>query len=269
MQAFAKKMRAQRRMQSLVPYTNGRAEIIDEYIDVSRPVPTYVNSGGTRNVNRPIYVRKMNKRNQSRSIKSIANTTIHSRNVATDKRIKQKKISQFTYGYIDGFVHRFMTRLFLVMSEPFVLIMMSALIMLIYIHHYHVEDSYIDKISKKLNETETTRPIANWINENTNRMFGIVMCLIASTQVPAIYTYSTLLISIILILVLPKQNIIVYFTTTMILVLYHKLKLKTDRIVIIVVYIAINIIVYYDDIVKYHVPAHDTPKSSSSSKPKQ
>jgi len=118
------------------------------------------------------------------------------------------------------------------------MITMTALIFIIYVHYYHVNDSYLHLFVVKLNATNTTQPISQWVDMNSNRIFGMIVSIITSSQILDAYRYTTLLISFIIKLIVPKQNIVLYFSASI--------------IILIISFIILNLIIYYDDYITYH-----------------
>lgn len=85
-----------------------------------------------------------------------------------------------------------------------------------------------------------------------NKMFAIIMLIYHSFQIPIKYRYFTTLLSMITIFLMPSLSIVTYSATTFGVVMYHKMKKRSDKFIILIFYAVIMSWFYYDEIIKYH-----------------
>jgi len=161
-------------------------------------------------------------------------------------------IRKVKYGLIDGFFQRIFSKFSLVLIDPYTYIGLLLMSALMYIHYFHVDESAVNSFVKTLKKSDSTKPFAEWIEKNINKIFAIVMMLYHSIQISSKYRYFTTLISLILILLLPTLSIATYSLIIFGLVFYHKLKKRADKFIILLCYFVTASWFYYDDIIKFH-----------------
>ncbi|APG77667.1 hypothetical protein [Hubei Wuhan insect virus 9] len=198
------------------------------------------------NVNTIQRGRKFNKQRRSRSRtprRSISRSRSRSR-TSIRKNIK--------YGPIDGFLHRIWSKSTSLIIDPYTYIGIIIFSILIYIHQFHIDDSAVNSFIKTVKKNDSLKPFADWFENNINKFFALIMVLYQSLQISPKYRYFTTLISFMLILLLPTLNVATYSMALFGSILYHKMKYKMDKIVILSIFLLAAIWFYYEDLMKYH-----------------
>lgn len=145
---------------------------------------------------------------------------------------------------IDGFVSRTIAQLQITLSNPLVAMMMAIIIFSVYTHYYNYDASVVKSIVDGLNSTESTKPLALWINSNVQKFFAVTATVAASLSLPADVMYSSMVIGVVVILMMPTAPITLYFIIIAFIVLYVRLKAKSDKFVVLI--FAAIVMVYYN-----------------------
>nr|BBV14750.1 hypothetical protein 2 [Barley aphid RNA virus 2] len=167
-------------------------------------------------------------------------------------RSRTPKRTTIKYGTIDGFINRIMNKFSTILVDPYTYIGLALMSMLMYIHYFHIDDSAVNSVVKTLKKNDSTKTFAEWIENNINKMFAIVMLIYHSFQIPVKYRYFTTLLSMITIFLLPSLSIVTYSATIFGVVMYHKMKKRSDKFIILIFYVLTMSWFYYDEILKYH-----------------
>ncbi|APG77670.1 hypothetical protein [Hubei Wuhan insect virus 9] len=167
-------------------------------------------------------------------------------------RSRTPKRTTIKYGVVDGFINRIMNKLSSILVDPYTYIGLALMSSLMYIHYFHIDDSAVNSIVKTLKKNDATKAFAEWVDGNINKIFAIIMLLYHSLQIPIKYRYFTVLLSMITVFLMPSLSIVTYSATIFGVVMYHKMKKRTDKFIILLFYVAIMSWFYYDEIIKYH-----------------
>lgn len=190
-------------------------------------------------------------RRQPRRSRSVGRNTHRSRS-RSRSRSRTPHRKQIKYGPIDGFLHRLWIKLSHVFFDPYTYLGMIIFSLLIYIHHFHVDDSAVNSFLKTIKKNDSLKPFAEWFESNINKFFALIMVLYHSLQISPKYRYLSTLIFVLLVLLLPNLSITTYSMALFGSIIYHKLKKKTDKFLIISLYLLATLWLYYEDIMKYH-----------------
>jgi hypothetical protein len=213
----------------------------------------------------PLRRSRSKRSNTPRRSRSRSRSMSRSRSVSLKTRKTKTRIN---YGPIDGFVHRFISRFGAIIFDPYTYVGIALLSILMYIHHYHIDDSAINGVVSKLKGNDSTKPFGEWIEKNVNKIFALTMILYHSIQIPLKYRYFTALISIFFVLLMPALSLVNYACFVFSLVLYHKMRNRVDKFFIIFLFIILTSWVYYDDILKFHLKTANST-ATINSRPKR
>lgn len=123
-------------------------------------------------------------------------------------RSRSRSSNKPKFGAIDGFFHRIFQKMSSLMIDPYTYIGLALMSILMYVHYFHIDDSAVNSIVKTLKKNESTKPLADWLDANINKLFAILMLLYHSIQIPSKYRYFSTLLSMMLILLLPSLSIV-------------------------------------------------------------
>nr|UTQ79667.1 hypothetical protein 3 [Aphis glycines virus 3 isolate 2] len=181
--------------------------------------------------------------------RNVVNNTRVNRNKSkpvnkSKNQTKAKSVNKTKSSKIDGFVSRAVAQLQATLSNPLVAMLISVVIFSVYTHHYNYDASIVKSLVETLNSTQSTQPLATWINTNVSKFFAIAATVAASMSLPSDVMYSSMLLGTVTILMMPTASISLYFIIVAIITLYVKLKAKSDKFVVII--IAVMAMIYYN-----------------------
>lgn len=119
-----------------------------------------------------------------------------------------------------------------IIMQPQLVITLVAIALALYIHHYHVDESIITKVVKKLKNNKTTTRLGFWVEENVPRFFGMVVTTAISFTSSTEYGLTISLLAALAIVMLPAMNVASYVITALFGLLFFKLRRPNDRYMI-------------------------------------
>lgn len=168
----------------------------------------------------------------------------------TNKVVKTKPKT----GKLDGFVSRTVAQLQMTLSNPLVAMLLAVIIFSVYTHHNNYDASIIKSVVENLNTTESTKPLASWINTNASKFFAIAATVAASMSLPNDVMYSSMIVGVVVILMMPTAPMTLYFIIIAFVLLYIQLKAKSDKFIVLMFAIFVTIYYNFTTVVKTEKP---------------
>lgn len=127
-----------------------------------------------------------------------------------------------------------------IIVEPQLAIMLGSILLALYVHHYHADESIISRAVSSLKANPATLQLGQWLELNVPKFFGILIAAVMSFMVSNQYGVSLAVASVLIIIVMPATSVTFYIITSLFCLLMTRLKTAVDRYII----IAIAAVVY-------------------------
>lgn len=159
-----------------------------------------------------------------------------------EKQNKQKKNKTVVKREDEGHdaIARIAKQVHTIITEPQLALMLGCIFLVLYVYHFHTDESIISRAAASLKASPATSPFGKWLEENVPTFFGILTATATSFMTSTKYGVSLAVSSVLLIIIMPSVSVTFYVITSLFFLLMTRLKTAVDRYII----VAIAVFVY-------------------------